>query len=49
MQNYLNEKDDTEQEEDLVMGGAYGSIANQELAEEKNVNLVTTDLLGRKP
>lgn len=49
MQDYLNEKEATEQEEVLVTDGAYGSIANQELAEEKNVKLVTTDLLGRKP
>jgi hypothetical protein len=49
IQDYLHRKDDVSQEEVLVTDGAYGSVANQELAEKKNVKLVTTDLVGRKP
>lgn len=33
----------------LIIDGAYSGTTNQELAERNNINLVPTDLLGRKP
>lgn len=42
---YLNENHD----ETMIADGAYGSVELQELADEKNINLVTTCLTGKDP
>ena len=36
-------------EETMIADGAYGSADLQKKAEEKNINLVTTSLVGKEP
>jgi len=45
---YLEHKPDSAAKETMICDGAYGGKANQELAEAKNVELVTTALSGKE-
>lgn len=45
--DYADGKED-DQQETMIADGAYGGAANQELAQSKNINLVTTGLTGRE-
>ena len=47
-EDYINQKDG-DAPETLIADGAYGGTANQELASQKNINLVTTSLTGEDP
>ena len=49
LKEYLEERGENEDAETLIADGAYGGKANQELAEDKNVKLVTTALTGVMP
>lgn len=49
LRDYLAEKSERIENELLVADGAYASLENQELAREQGVELITTDLVGRKP
>ena len=46
---YLEKRPEDAEAETLITDGAYGSLENQELAESKNVTLVTTALTGKLP
>ena len=46
--DYINQKDG-DAPETMIADGAYGGTANQELASQKNINLVTTSLTGKDP
>ena len=49
LKEYLEERREEADAETMIADGAYGGKANQELAEEKNVKLVTTALTGIMP
>ena len=49
LKEYLESRGEEAETETLIADGAYGGKANQELAEEKNVKLVTTALTGVMP
>lgn len=46
--DYIDQKENDDPET-MIADGAYGGTANQELAAEKNINLVTTCLTGKDP
>lgn len=48
MKDYLEKEEVHAQPVTIVTDGAYSGKANEELAEEKNVKLVTTNLIGRE-
>ncbi len=47
MKGYVNQIDPTEEKINLVADGAYAGSENTQLAEEKNINLITTSLTGK--
>ena len=49
IKEYIQNSDTTDETVTLIADGAYASVENKQLAEEKNINLLTTGLLGRKP
>ena len=49
LKEYLEERGENADAETLIADGAYGGKANQKLAEDKNVKLVTTALTGVMP
>lgn len=48
LKEYLSSQKEQEEKVTLITDGAYSGEENQALAEEKNIDLVTTDLTGRK-
>ena len=46
---YLESRSDNAEKETMIADGAYGSEENRKLAESKNVELVTTALIGTTP
>lgn len=46
---YLENHDDNGEQETMITDGAYNSVANQELAKSKNIDLVSTALTGQQP
>lgn len=49
IKEYLESADTADETVALIADGAYASKENQRLAAEKNIGLLTTGLLGRKP
>ena len=49
IKEYLKNSDIADETVALITDGAYASEENQQLAAEKNIGLLTTGLLGRKP
>lgn len=49
IKEYIENSDTSEETVALITDGAYASEENQQLASEKNIGLLTTGLLGRKP
>lgn len=49
IKEYIENADITDKTVTLITDGAYASEENQQLAAEKNIGLLTTGLLGRKP
>ncbi len=49
LKDSLEQRSEGDERVTLIADGAYGGIQNQEMAVERNVNLVTTNLQGRKP
>ena len=47
LKNHLNQMDKQEEKVIMIADGAYSGTENQALAEEKNVELITTDLTGK--
>lgn len=47
--DYLNNREEDAPAETMIADGAYGGQENHQLAEGKNVNLVTTALTGQQP
>ena len=48
MKEYLSSQEAQEEKVTVITDGAYSGEENQALAKEKNIDLVTTDLTGRK-
>lgn len=48
MKEYLSSQEPQEEKITVITDGAYSGEENRKLAEEKNIDLVTTDLSGRK-
>ena len=48
MKEYLSSQETQEEKVTVITDGAYSGEENKKLAEEKNIELVTTDLTGRK-
>lgn len=49
IKEYIENSDTSEETVALITDGAYASEENRQLAGEKNIGLLTTGLLGRKP
>ena len=48
-QNFSKEYIENNSDETMIANGAYGSVELQEMAEKKNITLVTTCLTGKDP
>ena len=49
LKDYVNTQEVSETPVTMVTDGAYSGEGNKEAAEEKNINLITTDLSGKAP
>ena len=47
LKDYVKQEEEQDEDVTLITDGGYSGSKNKEAAKEKNINLVTTDLLGR--